>query len=80
MKKITKEQIDETISKVTKEVTQNICDILIENIETYEQSMDKIGNEAMKNYSLYIAAINTASQMSVAIMKRSLYDLLCDEG
>ena len=79
MKQITKEQIDETVSKVATEVGQNVCDILVENIESYEKDMDDINAENMKKYSLYIATMNTALHMSVEIMKESLYELLCKD-
>ncbi len=78
MKQITKEQIDETVSKVATKVTQDVCNILIENIKTYENSMDEIGDKEMKKYSLHIATMTTALQMSVEIMKESLYDLFCE--
>ena len=42
MKQITKKQIDETISKVATEVSKNVCEILLENIEAYEKGMDEI--------------------------------------
>lgn len=79
MKEITKEQVDETISKVATEVSQDICKLLAENIETYEKGMDEINAVDMKQYSVHIAAMQTALQMSVAIMRESLYDLLCEE-
>lgn len=78
MKQITKEQIDETVSKVTTKVTENVSDLLIENIEMYEKNMNETGNKEMKKYSLYIATMTTALQMSVEIMKESLYDLFCE--
>ena len=79
MKQITREKIDETVSKVATEVSQDVCKILLENIETYEKGMDEIEAENMKKYSLYIATMNTALQMSVAIMRESLYELLCED-
>lgn len=79
MQRITREKIDETISKVATEVSKDICTILIDNINSYENNMDEIGEENMKKYSLYIATMNTALQMSVNIMKESLYHLLCDD-
>ena len=79
MKQVTREQIDETVSKVATEVCQDVCKILLENIETYEKDMDDIEEEEMKKYSLYIATMNTALQMSVSIMRESLYELLCED-
>lgn len=79
MKEITREQIDETVSKVATEVCKDVCDILVENIESYEKGMDDIEAEKMKEYSLYIATMNTALQMSVSIMRESLYELLCED-
>lgn len=79
MKQVTREQIDKTVSKVATEVGQNVCDILVENIESYEKDMDDIEAEEMKKYSLYIATMNTALQMSVSIMRESLYELLCED-
>ena len=79
MKQVTREQIDETVSKVATEVCQDVCKILLENIETYEKDMDDIEAEEMKKYSLYIATMNTALQMSVSIMRESLYELLCED-
>ena len=78
MKEITREQIDETVSKVATEAGQDVCKILLENIETYEKDMDDI-EEEMKKYALYIATMNTALQMSVSIMRESLYELLCED-
>lgn len=77
--KMTREQIDETISKVATNVCQDVCNLLIENVETYEKGMDEIEIEGMKKYSLYIATMNTALQMSVEIMRQSLYELLCND-
>ena len=79
MKEITREQIDETVSKVVTEAGKDVCKILLENIETYEKDMDDIEAEEMKQYSLYIATMNTALQMSVSIMRESLYELLCED-
>ena len=79
MKEITREQIDETVSKVATEVCKDVWDILVENIESYEKGMDDIEAEKMKEYSLYIATMNTALQMSVSIMRESLYELLCED-
>ena len=79
MKQITREQIDKTVSRVATEACQNVCKNLLENIETYEKGMDDIEAENMKKYSLYIATMNTALQMSVSIMRESLYELLCED-
>lgn len=79
MKNITKDQIEETITKMSTKVSENVTEILIDNIRKYENGIDEIGGENMKQYCLYIATMNTALQMSVTIMKESLYELLCDE-
>ena len=79
MKQITREQIDKTVSRAATEACQNVCKNLLENIETYEKGMDDIEAENMKKYSLYIATMNTALQMSVSIMRESLYELLCED-
>lgn len=79
MKEITKELIDKTVSKAINNATENVVKLLIENAEAYRTSMDEIGNEDMKQYTMYIATMNTALQMSVAVIKESLYELLCEE-
>lgn len=79
MKQITRKRIDETISKVATQMSQNISSVLIDNINLAESDMDKIGEQSMKDYILYIATMKTALQMSTTIMKETLYELLCDE-
>lgn len=73
MKKITREQIDEAIANVAN--SKDISGILLENIEAY----DKIENNNIKPYSLYMATMSTAVQVSVSILKESLYELLTDD-
>lgn len=73
MKEITKEQIDEVMAKVAN--TKDINQILLNNIESY----NNLDNDDIKPYSLYLATMSTAVQISLSIIKESLYELLTDE-
>lgn len=83
MEKITKEQIDEVIEKVTAEAGKNFCDILADYMQKYEDGAEEIGNPELKknykHYYHYYALINTSFKMSVDTIKLCLYELLCDE-
>lgn len=79
MKKVTQEQIDKAVNEATVNASQNLCELLVENIDSYQKSMNTNNINDMQKYNLYFACINTALEMSVDIMKESLYKLLCDE-
>lgn len=70
MKIITKEQIDTTISKVAREMSDELCNIFSDNINKCEKELSGIGKENMKEYSLYFATMGTALQISIDIMKK----------
>lgn len=73
MKEITKEQINEVMAKVAN--TKDINQILLNNIESY----NNLDNDDIKPYSLYLATMSTAVQISLSIIKESLYELLTDK-
>lgn len=73
MKEITKEQIDKVITNVAN--TKDVSQILLNNIESY----NNLDNDNLKPYSLYLATMSTAVQISTSIIKESLYELLTDD-
>lgn len=73
MKEITKEQIDKVITNVAN--TKDVSQILLDNIESY----NNLDNDNLKPYSLYLATMSTAVQISTSIIKESLYELLTDD-
>lgn len=73
MKEITKEQINEVMAKVAN--TKDINQILLNNIESY----NNLDNDDIKPYSLYLVTMSTAVQISLSIIKESLYELLTDK-
>ena len=77
MKNLTKEQIDETVTKAERKITENVANYFRENTETFIKNMNKDGEFDIN--SSYIAALNTIHQMSIDTIKLSLYELICDE-
>ena len=83
MEKITKEQVDGVIEKVTVEAGKNFCDILADYMQKYEDGAEEIGNPELKknykDYYHYYALISTSFKMSMDAIRESLYELLCEE-
>lgn len=73
-KKITEEQIIETVDKVaTQHIEKNLCNFLTNNLERL------VEDETTKHYSKELAAMSTAIQISTLILKEALIELLCEE-
>ena len=83
MEKITKEQIDEVITKATNKSLENSLDILADYMQKYEDVAEEIGDPELKknykHYYHYYALISTSFKMSVDVIRKSLYELFCEE-
>ena len=83
MEKITKEQIDEVMTKATNKSLENSFDILADFMEKYKDVAEKFDDpelkENYKHYYHYYALISTSFKISVDAIRKSLYELLCEE-
>ena len=74
-----KEEIKQVIDNVTLDVSKNINDTLIDNLQGFMDKFEETGTEQYISYSMYFATMTTALKMSIDIMRKSLCELLCDE-
>lgn len=79
MKEITKEQINEIVSNVIVDISENMTTMLINNIKTCQQSIREINMPEIEQYSLFLASMNTTLQMSATMIKAVLCELLCND-
>lgn len=75
MKTLTKEQIEEVIDKIAHESTKDIIERLVSNIEVYQNECEK---PVIKQQSVALGAMNTATQINISILRDTLIELLCD--
>lgn len=77
MKEITREQIDEIVNNI---FISNVDDIAMQYAENLSSYIDILKNENdnTKQSAAYFAAIKTAQDNCVSILKESLKELLCD--
>lgn len=77
MKEITREQIDEIVNNI---FISNADDIAMQYAENLSNYLDILKNENdnTKQSAVYFAAIKTAQDNCVSILKESLKELLCD--
>ena len=76
MKKITRQEIVDTISEVTTREMESLTDTLKRNMEKYEDA-DFLQGDTRTGFELSI--MNTAMQVSFMVMLETLCKLLCDE-
>ena len=75
MKPITEEKIEQVIANAALESTENIAEILLENIDAYDRDLKDTGIES---HSVNLALMSSAIQISTEIIKKSLIELLTD--
>lgn len=76
MKKITRQEIVDTIAEVSAKEMEILPDTLKRNMEKYEGA-DFLQGDNRTGFELSI--MNTAMQMSFVVMLETLCKLLCDE-
>lgn len=76
MKKITRQEIVDTVAEVSAKEMETLADTLKRNMEKYEGA-DFLQGDNRTGFELSI--MNTAMQMSFVVMLETLCKLLCDE-
>lgn len=76
MKKITRQEIVDTIAEVSMKEMESIGDMLKHNMDKYENADFLQGD---KRTELELSVMNTAIQMNEIILIETLCKLLCDE-
>lgn len=79
MSTLTKEHITDTVNKVTTDIQKDIGELLVRNMEEYNNKANDSDISGAKEYSFYISVMNTAIQASVAIMTQTLCQLLLED-
>ena len=76
MKKITRQEIVDTIAEVSMKEMESIGDMLKHNMDKYEKA-DFLQGDSRIEFELSV--MNTAIQMNEIILIETLCKLLCDE-
>ncbi len=76
MKKITRQEIVDTIAEVSMKEMESIGDMLKHNMDKYEKA-DFLQGDSRTEFELSV--MNTAIQMNEIILIETLCKLLCDE-
>lgn len=76
MKKITRQEIVDTIAEVSMKEMESIGDMLKHNMDKYENA-DFLQGDSRTEFELSV--MNTAIQMNEIILIETLCKLLCDE-
>ena len=75
MKSLTKEQIEQIIIESTQQATENISEILLENLNSY---LNDLKDTDLYSRSTEFAMISTCTQISVEILRESLIKIFAD--
>lgn len=75
-----KDKVNQIIDKAASDVIKNINAILTENLQGFINQFEEMKTEQYIPYSMYFATRITALHMSIDIMRKSLCELLCDDG
>ena len=75
-----KDKINQVIDNVASDAINNINDTLADNLQGFIDEFEEKNMEQYVPYSLYLATMTTALHMSIDIMRKSLCELLCDDG
>ncbi len=77
MKEITKEQVDRIVDEIYISVNENIAVQYSDNLSKYINAL-KDSDNVIQQSAPYFAAIKTAQDSCMLILKESLKELLCD--
>lgn len=79
MSTLTKEHITDTVNKITTDIQKDIGELLVRNMEEYNNKANDSDISGAKEYSFYISVMNTAIQANVEIMTQTLCQLLLED-
>ena len=80
MKKFTKEQIQEVVTDMMKDMAKNTLEILLDNMENCTSQTCELEDKKLVQYiDNVMIPVSTAYQMSMFAMTNALCKLLCED-